>query len=1001
MIAVIWMGATFLAHEKHDSAYENALRQGNNLTRIFAEYISRIIRGTDSQLLMLRELYQKNPQGVDLLQWINDAKFKNDIAAQFAIAGPDGFVRFSTVKAITTPVDIGDREHFLVHMNSNADELFISRPIVGRVSGITSINLTRRLTAPDGSFGGIVIASLDIQRIEQFYNSINIGSEGIISLLGFDGVVRAHSGGSPTMGGLRGRAIPNAKVFQLYREAPTGAYWNMIIPGIHRLISYRVIDELPLIAAVGLAENDIFAKPRAEAYQYYQFSLALTAFVLVVIGIAALRRMKLLAASAALESSKLSLEQANIWFHTAIENMAHGLCMFDRDGRLLISNSRYREMYGLTAEQAKPGTSIRSILQARAAAGNIPKEQQHYVENRIAEIEKSQPYNTLIEVSGGRVYAINHQPMRGGGWVGIHQDVTDRQRAEQELDQTKRFLHTIIEHVPVSIVVKEPVSQKFILVNKAYEEFIGMPREKLIGSTVYDFYQEEHASVIAKCDAEVLQTKQQLLTAEFAVDIPSKGQRFLTTTRLVVCDAAGQPQYLIAVIEDSTNRKKSETQISFMAHHDLLTGLVNRALFLKKIEEAGERLRQHGETFSIFMLDLDRFKDVNDSLGHHMGDELLKEAAHRLRSSLRDSDTLARLGGDEFAIIQTGDGDQRENAIALAIRLIDSLNEPFDIEGHKLSIGTSIGISLAPEDGTNSDELMKKSDMALYRAKADGRNSYSFFDPAMTAQADARHHLERDLRKAISNEEFELHYQPVIDVKTQKICAVEALVRWRHPKQGLVSPLDFIPLSEETGLIVPLGEWVLQQACKDAVNWPSHIKVAVNLSPVQFRKGSLLDVILCLLVETGLPPHRLELEITESVLFENEGRNVTMMHQLKNLGISIALDDFGTGYSSLSYLTMFPFDKIKIDKSFTLNMTKNTASAAIIAAVLSLGRSLDIATTAEGVETWQEFQSLRVSGVNFVQGNLFAQPKPVTELDFDRVYDRDFTIEIKKVANVA
>jgi diguanylate cyclase (GGDEF)-like protein/PAS domain S-box-containing protein len=586
--------------------------------------------------------------------------------------------------------------------------------------------------------------------------------------------------------------------------------------------------------------------------------------------------------------------------------------------------------------------------------------------------------------------------------VGIHQDVTDRQHAEQELDRTKRFLHTIIEHVPIAVVVKEPATQKFILVNKAYEEFIGMPREQVIGSTVYDLYQPEHAKAIAKCDDEIQLSRKGIMTSDLTVEMRSKGTRILTTTRLVVRDSHDKPQYLIAVIEDSTNRKRSESQISFMAHHDLLTGLYNRALFLEKIEEAGARLRRSGQVFTVFMLDLDRFKDVNDSLGHHTGDKLLKEAAQRLRSCLRETDTLARLGGDEFAIIQAIEHDQREAAIGLTIRLIDKLNESFEIEGHKLNISTSIGIAMAPEDGTDADELMKKADMALYRAKAEGRNSYAFFDPAMTAQADARHHMENDLRKAISGRELELHYQPIIDVKSQQLCGVEALVRWRHPQRGLISPQDFIPLAEETGLIVPLGEWVLQQACADAINWPDHVRVAVNLSSVQFKKGNLLDVILCLLVETGLSPQRLELEITESVLFEDEGRNVTTMYQLKNLGISIALDDFGTGYSSLSYLTMFPFDKIKIDKSFTLNMTRNPTSAAIIAAVLSLGRSLDIATTAEGVENWQEFQSLRVSGVNYVQGYLFGRPCPASELNFEKDYSGE-TSEGRKgvVANVA
>ena len=1008
MIGVIWSGAFLLANEERERATQDALRQGSNLTRVFAEYISHVIRGTDSALLTLRELYEHDQQNFDIEHWVYTTKFNNDLTINFAIVGPDGIITNRSSGSIPSIINVSDREHFYVHINAPKDELYISAPVVGRISNRLNIQLTRKLTAPDGSFGGIVLASLDILQLQKFYNSIDIGRAGMISLVGFDGVIRALSGTDPAVRDFIGQSIANSKLFELYRQSSLGSYWNVPNPArqfdiVHRLITYRVIEGLPLIAVVGLAESDIFQPANLKIRDYYRVALFLTAFVLIAIGIGMVRRMKLLAATAALERSKLLLEQANLWFHTAIENMTHGLCMFDRKQRLLVCNRRYAEMYGLSPEQTRPGTTVRSIFEARIANGNCPKDDDRYVESRLAEIAKSEPYYAVQELRDGRVFAINHQPMRDGGWVGIHQDITDRQRDEQELDRTKRFLHTIIEHVPIAIVVKEPKTQKFILVNHAFEEFIGMSRDRLIGSTVFDIYQTKYAETIAKYDAEVLQSNKRMITAEFPLEVPSKGLRIATTTRLIVCDSNDQPQYLISVIEDSTNRKKSESQISFMAHHDLLTGLVNRALFMEKIEEAGTRLQRRGEVFTVFMLDLDRFKDVNDSLGHHTGDELLKEAARRLKSSLRESDTLARLGGDEFAIIQAGENNQREAAIALAIRIIDSLIEPFEIEGRKLNISTSIGITVAPEDGTDSNELIKKADMALYRAKAEGRNGYSFFDPEMTDQADARHRLENDLRKAISGRELELHYQLIIDVKTCKPRGAEALVRWRHPQKGLISPQEFIPLAEETGLIIPLGEWVLQQACADAVTWPSDIKVAVNLSPVQFKKGNLLDIILCVLVESGLPPQRLELEITESVLFENEGRNVTMMHQLKNLGISIALDDFGTGYSSLSYLTMFPFDKIKIDKSFTLSMTKNPTSAAIIATVLTLGRSLDIDTTAEGVETVQEFRSLRVSGVNFVQGYLFSRPCPASELDFNKSYDQDLARDGDSgtVANVA
>ena len=1008
IIGVIWSSVYFLGTEERERANQDAIRLGSNLTHVFAEYISRVIRSTDSQLITLRKLYQRDPDNFSIENFIDDRIMSSGLALHFSIIGPDGVRKFSSLRPVQMQADVSDFDSFSVHTKSKTDELYISEPRISRISGMDLIQLTRPIFAPDGSFAGIIAASLDVRALQTFYSAIDLGPGGVISLVGFDGIIRIRGAKGRGPDRWRGQKLSNSRLFELYRDKPTGSFWNSAsaagqLDGVHRLINYRVIEGLPLIAIVGMSDEDIFQQADLKMQDYRQVALCLTAFVLIAIGIGMARRKKLLAATAELERSKLSLEKTNAWFNAAIESMVHGLCMFDRDWRLLVCNKRYADMYGHTLDEIRPGTTVRALFEARLARGLIQNDGNQFVERSLKSINRSQPHLTNLTLADGHIFEIDHQPMPGGGWVAIHQDVTDRRSAEQELDRTKRFLDTIVEHIPMAVVVKDPRTQKFILVNKAYEDLMGIPRERAIGSTVFDMFQKEHAETIAKYDDEVLQSNDRVIVSEFPLELPSKETRIVTTTRLLVCDSNKQPQYLISVIEDSTNRKKSESQISFMAHHDLLTGLANRALFLENIRDAGDQLRQRGEAFTVFMLDLDRFKDVNDSLGHHTGDLLLKEAARRLRSALRETDTLARLGGDEFAIIQASEDDQREAAIALAIRIIDSLNEPFEFDGHKLSIGTSIGIALAPEDGTEPDELMKKSDMALYRAKADGRNIYAFFDPAMTAQADARHHLENDLRRAIAGNELELHYQPVIDVKTLRLCEVEALVRWRHPKKGLISPLDFIPLAEDTGLIIPLGEWVLQQACKDAMTWPPHVKVAVNLSPGQFKKGNLLDVILCVLVESGLPPRRLELEITESVLFENEGRNVTMMHQLKNLGISIALDDFGTGYSSLSYLTMFPFDKIKIDKSFTLNMTRDPTSAAIIAAVLSLGRSLDIATTAEGVETWPEFQSLRVSGVNFVQGFLFSRPRPAAELVFDKIYDQEFINSRKKgaIANVA
>jgi diguanylate cyclase (GGDEF)-like protein len=415
---------------------------------------------------------------------------------------------------------------------------------------------------------------------------------------------------------------------------------------------------------------------------------------------------------------------------------------------------------------------------------------------------------------------------------------------------------------------------------------------------------------------------------------------------------------------------------------------------MEKIEASRARLKEQGEPFSIFMLDLDHFKYVNDSLGHAAGDLLLKAAGERLQTAIRGFDVLARFGGDEFAIIHAAAGGtkernrgrdhRRDGSIALANRILEAFKTPFEIDGHKMYVGTSIGIALAPDDGTESEDLLKKADLALYETKAGGRNGFTFFDPRMTAAVAERHAIEADMRLGLARGEFELHYQPVIDVRTHAVAGVEALVRWRHPAHGLIPPARFIPLAESTGLIIPLGEWVLRQACRDAMSWPAHITIAVNLSAVQFRKCNLLDAVQRALIDSGLPPARLEVEVTETVLLEKDTDHIALLHRLKEIGVSVALDDFGTGYSSLSYLPMFPFDKIKIDQSFIKDMAKRADCAAIVCSVIGLGRSLDMITTAEGVETEEQFEIVRAAGVTLAQGYLFGRPCPLAELDLGR-----------------
>jgi len=560
------------------------------------------------------------------------------------------------------------------------------------------------------------------------------------------------------------------------------------------------------------------------------------------------RSFDLMIAKLAAARETLATQYARI--DAAINNLPQGLCMFDAEQRLIVCNRRYAELYGLAPEHTKPGTPLRTILQARYASGRYPHRAADYVESRLALVAQQQATYMIDELAGGQVIAISHQRMLDGGSVAIHEDITERRAAE--------------------------------------------------------------------------------------------------------------------------------AKIAYMAHHDALTELPNRARFRDAMADALRRLAQ-GEAVATLCLDLDQFKTVNDTLGHPIGDALLQAVAGRLRACVGAADTVARLGGDEFAIVQAG-ADQPVAATTLAERVIDELSAPFELQGHQVVIGVSIGIAVGPGDGRDPDQLMRNADMALYRAKESGRGSYHFFEPGMDAKMQERRALEIDLRKAIENDELELYYQPLIRLDTNEISGFEALLRWHHPRRGPVPPGEFIPLAEEIGAIGAIGAWVLNRACRDAATWPAHIKVAVNLSPVQFKNSALALQVIAALSASGLSGDRLELEITETVLLQDTETTLSMLNALRALGVRISMDDFGTGYSSLGYLRKFPFDKIKIDRSFIQDLAEKPDSIAIVRAVASIGSALGMTTTAEGVETEEELAQLRREGCTEVQGYLFSRPRPAAEI---------------------
>ena len=548
------------------------------------------------------------------------------------------------------------------------------------------------------------------------------------------------------------------------------------------------------------------------------------------------------------------LQETNLRFAAALENMSQGLCMYGPDERLVVFNGRFCEVTGLPAEQVKPGMPFQEVVALAASAGLFKGKntEQAYAERRghVSQLAIGGQHHDEL-TSCGRVLAVYYKPMANGGWVATYEDVTQRRRSEE--------------------------------------------------------------------------------------------------------------------------------QLSYLARHDALTGLPNRILLREHLEAVLHRLRRGPGTASVLCLDLDGFKNVNDTLGHPAGDELLCQVAARLRETTRATDLVARLGGDEFAVVQA-DAEQPTNAAVFAERLVGALREPFILAGHRrVEIGTSIGVILANEAST-ADELLRSADIALYRAKAAGRGTWRFFEQSMDEEMQARRVLELDLKHALANGQFELYYQPLVEASTGALTGFEALLRWNHPERGMVSPADFVPLTEETGLIRLIGEWVLRKACTDASCWPEHVKVAVNLSPVQFAKGDLVGEVERALSTSGLAPSRLELEITESVLLADSEATLVTLHRLRSLGVCISMDDFGTGYSSLSYLRRFPFDKIKIDQSFVRNLDCEKGSVEIVRAVVGLGKALNMNVLAEGVETDGQLAILQLEGCDELQGYLFSKPRPARDL---------------------
>jgi diguanylate cyclase (GGDEF)-like protein/PAS domain S-box-containing protein len=560
--------------------------------------------------------------------------------------------------------------------------------------------------------------------------------------------------------------------------------------------------------------------------------------------------------------------------------------------------------------------------------------------------------------------------------IALFDDVTERRSLSQELEKTKKFLELVVDNIPVSLIVEDVRDGRYLLASRSAEAILNRRREDATGLTAADIFNPKEAKLIIARDEAAIK-KRGLLAEEHPISTKD-GLRLFLTRRMTVLDEAGQPQYLIKTHEDVTDRRQTESRMAHMAYHDGLTDLPNRAAFLQALAQMIEACAGTGEEFAVLSLDLDGLKEINDVFGHATGDKLLIEVARRLQAAAGGG-IMARLSGDEFGLII--DGKQPEAGKALAQQLAEAIAHEFLIDGKSVRTGVTTGISIFPHNGPDAASMLANAGAALFRAKQKSRGTISVYEPEMDQQIRDRRVLHQDLSLAIKNSELSLHYQPQAvarpTVAGSEIVGFEALARWQHPVRGFVSPGEFIPLAEESGLIVEMGEWILRDACKEAASWKVPMQIAVNLSPVQFMHGDLVGLVHSILLETGLAPDRLELEITEGVLIEDFDRGLALLRRLKALGVRISMDDFGSGYSSLSYLQAFPFDKIKIDRAFVVNLGRNPQSAAIVRAVIDLGHALEMSIVAEGVETQEQLGFLAEEGCDAVQGYFIGKPFPI------------------------
>jgi len=661
-------------------------------------------------------------------------------------------------------------------------------------------------------------------------------------------------------------------------------------------------------------------------------------------------------------AAEAAAHRAEQLLRDAIDALPEGIVYLDEEGRYVLWNEKYAEIYAASADLFHEGARLADTLRIGVARGDYPEaigREEEWLTERLSLLDNPGVRHEQ-QLADGRCIMIEERKTKGGGTIGLRVDIT-------ELKEREKAFRLLFEDNPVPLLVYDPAGEVIQSANSAAADHFGYTAEEFSGLPAYALFSDcqweaaRHALISAQSDkAQVWKQR------------TSAGEPLETVLFARQSVAAGTPVTIVSVF-DVTERRRTEARMAYMARHDELTGLLNRSSCRETLHDL-LTTRSKGEMISVALVDLDHFKDVNDTYGHQIGDALLARAAERMQGLLPRRAKLCRIGGDEFAVIFRN--SSREQVALVVKSIAQVMARPFFIGDHSLHIGATIGVATAPWDSSEPETLLRYADLALYAAKAERRGSCRHFDPAMDAAAQEKSRLENDLREAVHKGLLRVHYQPLINLETTKIEGYEALLRWTHPEYGEIGPDRFIPMAEDMGLIDTLGQFVLREACQQALDFPADTTIAVNISPIQFRSGNLLNIVIQALASSGLPASRLELEITEAVLMEKGSLASETIRSLRVMGVGISMDDFGTGYSSLSYLLTYPFTKIKIDKTFITNIARDANSFAIIRAVISLGRSLGLTVTAEGIEDQAVREILISEGCVQGQGYLFGSAQP-------------------------